>query len=152
MIIGGSDIDNEKKYSWRLAVLTSVVLGVFIAFTDTLGILPYEMVKESVFWFLLKPLAPKICIIIAAYWLIRLLLYPLRSLLKLDARSLSLALAVFMFAFYRLYTFHVRIQFGSFPADMRKPIVLSGLALTVVVFAAASYFLIKFPFIIQTQY
>ena len=137
---------SEKSYCpWHLALTISLFLSLFISLSDALGILPYELAKTSTFWLLLKPLAGKITIIAAAYWLIWLLVVPLLGrVLKLDVSALSFALAAFIAVLYRLYSLHIRIGFGSFPSDIRKPIVISGVALTVVVFSVGSYFLARF--------
>jgi arylsulfatase A-like enzyme len=132
---------NEKRGH---AVMVSVYTGLFIALADILRILPYELPQASVFWFLLKPLAAKMLLIMVVYWFGWLLLrYGLGWIFKFQPQGLSVAAGVFIAGCYGLYGMLGGLNFGSLDQILSRLIGWSGGVLVVLVLSAASYFVVK---------
>ena len=99
----------EKAYClWCTALTVSLFLGLFVSLSDALGVMIHGAPRETaLFQHILRPLAPKIVVIIALYMVLWfLLVYLLGRALKLDLASLSVSLAVFMMVAYVLYMAH----------------------------------------------
>ena len=124
---------------WRFVGLVSVLMATATVLYDALAILPYELVHVRTLWFLLMPLAAKMVICVAAYWLGWLLLRVLLRSCKDQAGPVSIGLAVFMVLCYRLHGLHLDIDLPGILARGQGVAVGAGIIVTGLVFAITAY-------------